>query len=238
MNNPKKNQKGVVVIMVAVMLIMLIGLMGLSIDVGFIYLLKNKLQNVADASALACVIKNEPNACGKLSAPYSYQTMNQTTGYPDLDALSDPQLINVNPSAYNVSVVYPYPDPTLSTCPNDGVDCAKVVISTEINPLFLNFLRYPQTPFKVSASAVAGTPLAVDCILVQDQMTIQVNSTIKTKNCNVDVGSAASPKLGAIVSNGSNAKLNVTGGATTIYNSGTDGCGANCVPQAHITSLI
>ena len=48
-----KNQAGVTVVIIAICLTMLIGFTALAVDVGYMYVTKNELQNVADASALA-----------------------------------------------------------------------------------------------------------------------------------------------------------------------------------------
>jgi len=48
-----RNQAGVSAVIVAICLTMLIGFTALAVDVGYMYVTKNELQNVADASALA-----------------------------------------------------------------------------------------------------------------------------------------------------------------------------------------
>ncbi|MCJ7692192.1 MAG: pilus assembly protein TadG-related protein, partial [Sedimentisphaerales bacterium] len=48
-----KNQTGVSAVIVAIVLTMLLGFAALAIDVGYMYVTRNELQNVADASALA-----------------------------------------------------------------------------------------------------------------------------------------------------------------------------------------
>jgi len=48
-----KNQAGVSAVIIAIVLTMLIGFTALAVDVGYMYVTKNELQNVADASALA-----------------------------------------------------------------------------------------------------------------------------------------------------------------------------------------
>ena len=48
-----KNQAGVSAVIIAICLTMLIGFTALAVDVGYMYVTKNELQNVADASALA-----------------------------------------------------------------------------------------------------------------------------------------------------------------------------------------
>jgi len=47
------NDKGVTVIVVALLLIVFLGIAAIAVDVGYVYMAKNQLQNAADASALA-----------------------------------------------------------------------------------------------------------------------------------------------------------------------------------------
>lgn len=238
MNNQQKKQKGAVSIIVAMMLLMIIGFMGLAIDVGFMQLIKNRLQNVADASALACIIKNKVAACGKLSTPYNYQLRDVSSNtFTDIDTLKDPQLININPSKYNIFVAYPYPDPALSTCPNGGIDCALAVVSTEYNPIFMSLFPTVPKSIKIDAKAIAGTPLALDCFFVQNQLTVGTNNPVTTNNCNVSVGNAGTKHSPALFSAGTNAQLNVNGGMTTIYNNGSTNCTPDkCGPVVQLTS--
>ncbi|MFO8241249.1 MAG: pilus assembly protein TadG-related protein [Dissulfuribacterales bacterium] len=50
---PKKNESGAVAILIAVCLIVLIGFAALAFDIGHLYVVRNELQNAADAGALA-----------------------------------------------------------------------------------------------------------------------------------------------------------------------------------------
>ena len=57
-----KDQKGVALVLVAVMILVLLGFVALAIDVGYLMVTRNELQNIADGAALA--------ACGELGAIY------------------------------------------------------------------------------------------------------------------------------------------------------------------------
>ena len=48
-----KNQQGVVLILVALLLVVLLGMVALSVDIGYLMAARNEAQNVADAAALA-----------------------------------------------------------------------------------------------------------------------------------------------------------------------------------------
>jgi hypothetical protein len=53
MFNPKKNNRGQVLVLVAIALVVIIGFAALAIDIGYFYHTKNQLQGAADAAALA-----------------------------------------------------------------------------------------------------------------------------------------------------------------------------------------
>ena len=52
-NTKRKNQRGAMMVFFAILLPFLFGLMGLAIDASVLYLQRGKLQDVADAAALA-----------------------------------------------------------------------------------------------------------------------------------------------------------------------------------------
>ncbi len=77
------NQKGVTLILVAVLMVVLFGFVALAIDVGYTMVAVNELQNIADGAALA--------ACGELGAIYqdmaSDAQMNYVVGGGDQSAI-------------------------------------------------------------------------------------------------------------------------------------------------------
>ena len=52
-----KDQAGAVAVTVAILLVLLVGFAALAIDVGYLMVTRNELQNVADAAALAATRK-------------------------------------------------------------------------------------------------------------------------------------------------------------------------------------
>ena len=69
-----KDQNGVTIVFVAVMMIVLIGFVALAVDVGYLMVATNELQNIADGAALG--------ACGELGAIYqSLSTTAQSSYY-------------------------------------------------------------------------------------------------------------------------------------------------------------
>ena len=57
------NEEGSIAILVAFLLTIFIGFMGLAVDFSYAYLQKTRLQKVADAEALACVISPVSAPC-------------------------------------------------------------------------------------------------------------------------------------------------------------------------------
>jgi Flp pilus assembly protein TadG len=84
----KKDQKGAVVVLVAVLLILFLGMAALAIDVYHLFVVRNELQNAADAGALA-------------GAKVLYY--NNTDNDPDNDPPSDELNFTINPNANTVA---------------------------------------------------------------------------------------------------------------------------------------
>lgn len=65
----RRNQRGAVAITVALMMLILLGFAAISIDVGYLFVVRNELQNAADAAALAGAPCIYPRAqCGNTNA--------------------------------------------------------------------------------------------------------------------------------------------------------------------------
>lgn len=56
-HNTLQNNKGITVVLVAILMFVLVGFVGLALDVSFMYVVKGQLQNAADAGALAGAAK-------------------------------------------------------------------------------------------------------------------------------------------------------------------------------------
>jgi len=81
-----KNQAGVSAVIIAIVLPMLIAFGALGIDVGYMYVNRNELQNVADAAALA--------AARKLGAIYHGMPYNEQYGYICDDGVDDDGVVD------------------------------------------------------------------------------------------------------------------------------------------------
>jgi hypothetical protein len=72
-NSILKNKNGVIAVWVAIMAACLIGFLALAVDVGYMYVTRNELQNIADAAALA--------GCGELGRKYLELGFSGQEGY-------------------------------------------------------------------------------------------------------------------------------------------------------------
>jgi hypothetical protein len=68
-----RNQKGVTLVLVALLLVVLLGFVALAVDVGDYMVARNELQNIADGAALA--------ACGELGAIYQEMSLQDQQNY-------------------------------------------------------------------------------------------------------------------------------------------------------------
>ena len=198
MNNPKRNQKGATIILFAIMITVIIALMGLSLDGGYLYVQRTRLQNTADAAALACVINsNSCGAGGTIAVPVI-----KNNAFPD-----------VNLYSFDVTTTKPV------TCPLPSqTGCVKAVATTTWKTFFLGIVGIKN--IDLSAEAIAGgTPQPPPCILALSGtgtgLNVQGNSTINATNCGIYVNSIDTNSALRVVgdSSVSASLINVVGGS-------------------------
>ena len=90
--NTAKAQRGIVMPLTAVALLTLIGFMGLALDVGYVYMVRNQLQNAADAAALA-------------GAGHIFSSTASTPNFTVASAAASNAIINLNNTAANAPLV-------------------------------------------------------------------------------------------------------------------------------------
>lgn len=152
--------RGVVSVIAAIGLLVVLGIGALAIDIGYAFLQKTRMQAVADASALACVL--QPDVCG--------------TGGQDLFPA-------VNPHAASVTMTAPVscPSPTLQ----EG--CARAVAAVDWNTYFLGLFGQPV--FSTQAVAVAGRASGLaSCITTLSEFRANGTNILTLNNCSADVG--------------------------------------------------
>ena len=168
MSNLHKNQKGSVIILVALAMIGLIGFMALALEVGFMYVQKTRLQSTADAAALACLIKSTTCGSGGLN-----------------------QFPEVNFYQFTVNTTYPV---YLVFCSplNTQTTCAQAVASTTWNSFFGGFLGVPRT-FSLAATAIARNHSNVpSCLITTGNFSANGNNAATLNNCSASIGGSLS----------------------------------------------
>ena len=89
MQRLRKDERGAVAIIVALLMVVLVGFAALAVDVSAMWAEKRQLQNGADAAALAVAQDCAKNACGSPAATaQSYVDANRTVGSPTASILS------------------------------------------------------------------------------------------------------------------------------------------------------
>lgn len=167
MNNLEHPERGAIAVMVAALMVVLIGFLGLAVDLGYAYLQKTRLQHVADAEALACVISPSANPC-----PISGGDI-----YPV-----------VNPYGFTIAIQNPGDD---SFCPLPSAqdNCATVTATSQWNTFFINL--FGLNKLKLSASAIAGMVGQNDCMEMLGTSGTGIDQsgsgTISTVNCGISV---------------------------------------------------
>ncbi len=180
MNNQRHHQKGATIVLFALLLTVLVGLMGLALDGGYMLLQKNRLQNTADAAALACVINS--SACGAGGSNL----------FPD-----------VNLYGFDVQTTNPV------ACPKTTqLGCVQAVASTTWNTFFLGILG--QSTFSLSAKGIAGKNSGgATCVITDNFFSTNGTNNVTLNNCSAAIGGSFSTtnKSGIVISPNTNDNL-------------------------------
>ncbi len=185
-------QKGVTIILFAVFLTVLLGFMGLALDGGYLLLQKTRLQNTADAAALACAINS--TACGA----------GGSNKFPD-----------VNLYGFDVQTTNP------ATCPKTTqLGCVKAVASSTWNTFFMGVLGQPT--LSLTATGVAGKNKAGPaCVVDETNFSTNGNNAVTLNNCSAAIGGnlSTTAKSGIVINPNSGASIILYNGHSTSCNS-------------------
>ena len=164
MNNIRQSERGAVLVTVAVLMLVLIGFLGLAIDAGYAYLQKTRLQSVADAQVLACVVNPSAQPCPA-------QSVNL---YSQLD-----------PYGFNTTILNPG---DTSLCLNaNQTSCAQARTQTSWNTFFIGLFGVPK--LSISAVAVAGRNGDIpSCVVTTAQFSANGTNQIALNNCSASIG--------------------------------------------------
>jgi hypothetical protein len=207
MNKFIQDTRGSVSIIVGILIVVLLGFLGLAVDVGYLAVQKNRLQNTSDAAALACVIHDSNDACGV------FPNTN------DIAVNANTLISPLNSYRYTIHTVLPV------TCPNTATqfNCAQAIASTRFNPFFMGILG--KDTVDLSALSIAGrTRPSPSCLVSIQDFTINGTNVATLNNCSAVIGGEFNnTNQAAIVASGG-------GSSILIYGDETPNC-ANCSPK-------
>ena len=192
----KKNEKGAIVALVAIMSPALVGGLGLVMDLGFAYVMKRRLQIAADAAAVAAAheIRRENYSTYRAAALYD----SSINGFDDGDGA-------------NITVSRPP-----ASGPKSGDSGFVEVTIRDQSPLF--FMRlFRTTPLDISARAVAGVQSVSQCAIALNDddtgaFTVAGSAHVELRNCGIHVNSLDDEAAKGIGGGTVNAKsINVVG---------------------------
>jgi Flp pilus assembly protein TadG len=194
------DEKGSMSVLVAFLLLIFIAFLGLAVDFGYAYLQRARLQSVADAAALACVISPSSNPC------------------PTSGANIYPQ---VNPYGFTVTTLNPG-DASLCLIPAKQSACARATAQITWNTFFINL--FGVNTLNLSATAVAAkTGQVPSCMLTTQDFSANGTNVVTLNNCAASIG-------GTLTStNKSGISITGLGGTTVFNGNSPSQCG-NCNP--------
>lgn len=207
MNKLIQETHGAVSIIVGILIVVLLGFLGLAVDVGYLAVQKNRLQNTSDAAALACVIHDSNDACG------IFPNAN------DIPVNANVLISPLNTYRYTIHTVLPV------LCPNTATqfNCAQARASTRFSPFFMGVLGVDNV--NLAALSIAGrTRPSPSCLVSMHDFTINGTNVATLNNCSAVIGGEFNnTNQSAIVASGSGASI-------LIYGDDAPNC-ANCSPK-------
>jgi hypothetical protein len=197
MNKLISDTSGAVSIIVGILIFVLFGFLGLAVDVGYMMVQKNRLQNTSDAAALSCVILDSDEACGVF--PNTSNILNNN------NSLITP----LNNYKFKIDTLLPVP------CPNTALqfNCARAIVSTNYATFFMGLLG--KNAVDVNAISIAGrVKPAPSCLVSMTDFTINGNNFATLNNCSAVIGNILDNKnrlQSYIAANGSNSMIMIYG---------------------------
>jgi hypothetical protein len=207
MNKLIRDTSGAVSIIVAILIFVLFGFLGLAVDVGYMMVQKNRLQNTSDAAALSCVILDSVEACGVFPNTNNISNNNNSL------------IIPLNNYQYRLDTLLPVP------CPNTATqfNCARAIASTNYTTFFMGLLG--KNTVDINAISIAGRiKPAPSCLVSISDFTINGTNVATLNNCSAIIGDELdNTNQASIVANGSNSMIMVYGDEVPNCN--------NCLPK-------
>jgi len=226
-------QKGSIALFVASGLFLLLGILAIVLEFGYMHSQKNKLQNVADGIALACLSLDSEDACGNtfIRNTSSLKSSNCSSLSPcqplELNPNTNALISAINTNNFKVETKLPV------SCPIKDTACAYAKVSTSWEPIFLKYFMSNVTRF---AEATAGGTKIGACFIVKDTLQINGSIDVNLDSCSASIGKRLNTtnNAGIIITSQNNNSGNYQ---TTIYNNGINQCSPDrCVPTPRIVS--
>lgn len=193
-SNKNNNERGVILILAALLLPVLLGFAGMAIDIGWLYLNKIGMQNAADAGAMAGAFQ-----------------LKRGQSYASIEAMARHDTsVNGYTHGTNGTTV------TVNTPPNSGKFLAntsyvEVIINQQVETFFIKFVYTPA--ISVSGRAVAGFSSSSNSNCV-----VTLNSTNTPRSLWITSGTNVQmPDCSAYVNSSHNDAMTVVG-SSTIFN--------------------
>lgn len=213
----RRRRGGQALILASLSLMLLFSVMGLSIDLGWAYYLKTRVQTAADAAATAAAVyaKNAGDTCGTVSCGTAYTCVGTSPPTTSLEAgclyaTSD------SPPAYTATMLEnnTVPPGVTGNTPSLWIEAT---VSTTAHNLFLFWSGFQSA--SIAARAIAGvtTIPAGSCVYVLDPSATGAYSmtgsgSVSTSNCAIYVDSSASKALKMTGSGSITGTVNIVGG--------------------------
>jgi hypothetical protein len=155
MNKSHKKERGVVAILVAIMMMIFLAMAAFAIDIGYYFVIKNRLQNAVDAAALNGV-DTIYRANSLTGFPGSYVTAAEAAVY---DSLSLNDFPDTDPKITSTSIVVDWWDNSLiAPAGHYHYPAVQVSMSYDVGVFFAKIFDIAKIGVNVTATAVTPIP--------------------------------------------------------------------------------
>ena len=196
MSKSTNAEEGSVLTIVALMMFVFILFLGLAVDGGYTYLQRTRLQQVADAEALACVISPSSRPCPQNGGEALYTEL--------------------NPYGFDVHIENPGNN---SLCLTGGqTGCARATAQVTWDTFLIRVAGFNQ--LTLSATAVAGRNKVSSCIITTADFRANGTNIVNLNNCAASIGGNLSS------TNQSGINISGAGSITVFNGNSPNNCGS------------
>ena len=189
----RNNQRGQILVLVALGLVVLIGVMGLAIDLGYLRYVRRQIQSAADAAAIAGAL--ELSSCGTGCTAAITAAAQKASGENGFSQGVSGVTIEVDPPPIA-------PDPLAA----DTADANKLVEVIVSQPEPLHFASiFGFSSATITARGDAKVSSSSNCVYSLTTLSVDIISTVNSScgmvietNLNCLLGSVTAPKIGVV----------------------------------------